>query len=386
MKFYGYKRSDGSVGIRNHVLILPGCICSAGAARKIAQKAEGAIYLYNPNGCAQNSCDTALTLEILSGMVANGNVYGALIVGLGCEIIQKERYMEAIRKKTDKPVYYISIQEEGGIGRTVEKGITLANKLRREADLCQREECDISQLILGMECGGSDPTSGFSANTVLGNTSDRIVDMGGTTVLSETPEAIGAENILMRRGITPEVGQKLYDTVKACEQLYLDAGEDIRSTNPSPGNKAGGITTLEEKSLGCIHKSGTKPFTDVIGYGEKITKRGLLFMDSTAYDVASTVAKIAGGAQIIAFTTGRGTPVGNAVAPVLKITGNHETFEWLNDIIDVDTSASYREGVPIETLGKELLETIIDVCNGKLVKAEENEISDMAINQLHSYC
>lgn len=386
MKFYGYKRSDGSVGIRNHVLILPGCICSAGAARKIAQKAEGAIYLYNPNGCAQNSCDTALTLEILSGMVANGNVYGALIVGLGCEIIQKERYMEAIRKKTDKPVYYISIQEEGGIGRTVEKGITLANKLRREADLCQREECDISQLILGMECGGSDPTSGFSANTVLGNTSDRIVDMGGTTVLSETPEAIGAENILMRRGITPGVGQKLYDTVKACEQLYLDAGEDIRSTNPSPGNKAGGITTLEEKSLGCIHKSGTKPFTDVIGYGEKITKRGLLFMDSTAYDVASTVAKIAGGAQIIAFTTGRGTPVGNAVAPVLKITGNHETFEWLNDIIDVDTSASYREGVPIETLGKELLETIIDVCNGKLVKAEENEISDMAINQLHSYC
>lgn len=386
MKFYGYKRSDGSVGIRNHVLILPGCICSAGAARKIAQKAEGAIYLYNPNGCAQNSCDTALTLEILSGMVANGNVYGALIVGLGCEIIQKERYMEAIRKKTDKPVYYISIQEEGGIGRTVEKGITLANKLRREADLCQREECDISQLILGMECGGSDPTSGFSANTVLGNTSDRIVDMGGTTVLSETPEAIGAENILMRRGITPEVGQKLYDTVKACEQLYLDAGEDIRSTNPSPGNKVGGITTLEEKSLGCIHKSGTKPFTDVIGYGEKITKRGLLFMDSTAYDVASTVAKIAGGAQIIAFTTGRGTPVGNAVAPVLKITGNHETFEWLNDIIDVDTSASYREGVPIETLGKELLETIIDVCNGKLVKAEENEISDMAINQLHSYC
>ena len=148
--------------------------------------------------------------------------------------------------------HLISIQEEGGIGRTVEKGITLANKLRREADLCQREECDISQLILGMECGGSDPTSGFSANTVLGNTSDRIVDMGGTTVLSETPEAIGAENILMRRGITPEVGQKLYDTVKACEQLYLDAGEDIRSTNPSPGNKAGGITTCLLYTSRCV--------------------------------------------------------------------------------------------------------------------------------------
>ncbi len=217
MKFNGYRRSDGSVGIRNHVLVLPGVICSAGAARKIAEKAEGSTYLYNPNGCAQNSEDTALTLEIISGMVANGNVYGALIVGLGCEIVQKERYMAAIRAKTDKPVYYISIQEEGGIAKTVERGVAIVRKMLEEAKLCEREECDISELILGMECGGSDPSSGFSANTVLGNTSDRIVDLGGTTVLSETPEAIGAEDILKRRGITPEIGQKLYDTVKKCE-------------------------------------------------------------------------------------------------------------------------------------------------------------------------
>lgn len=386
MKFNGYRRSDGSVGIRNHVIVLPGCICSAGAARKIVEKTPGAAYLYNPNGCAQNSEDTAMTLEILSGMVANGNVFGALIVGLGCEIIQKDRYMEAIRAKTDKPVHYISIQEEGGIAKTVAKGSEIARQLLAQASLCQREECDISELILGMECGGSDPTSGFSANTVLGNTSDRIVDLGGTTVLSETPEAIGAEEILKRRGITPEIGQKLYDTVKRCEQLYLDAGEDIRNTNPSPGNKAGGITTLEEKSLGCVHKSGTRPFTDVISYGQKITRKGLLFMDSTAYDVASTVAKIAGGAQVIAFTTGRGTPVGNAVAPVIKITGNHDTFTRLNDMMDYDTSSSYTEGVSIEALGEDLLKYIIDVCSGRLVKAEENGISDMAINQLHSYC
>lgn len=386
MKFKGYKRDDGSVGIRNHVVVLPGCICSAGAARKIASAAEGATYLYNPNGCAQNSEDTALTLEILSGMIANGNVYGALIVGLGCEIIQEEKYMEAIREKTDKPVYYISIQEEGGIAKTVAKGVEIAQKLRKEADQCQRQDCDISELILGMECGGSDPTSGFSSNTVLGNTSDRLVDLGGTSVLSETPEAIGAEDILKKRGITPEIGQKLYDTVKRCEQLYLNAGEDIRNTNPSPGNKAGGITTLEEKSIGCIHKSGSKPFTDVIRYGEKITQKGLLFMDSTAYDVASTVAKIAGGAQVIAFTTGRGTPVGNAIAPVIKITGNHDTFTYLNDMMDFDTSDSFLGDKTIEELGEELLEYILEVCNGTLVKAEENDISDMAINQLHSYC
>ncbi|WP_419025911.1 UxaA family hydrolase [Emergencia sp.] len=386
MKFKGFRRSDGSVGVRNHVVILPGCICSAGAARKIAASAKGTTYLYNPNGCAQNTQDTALTLEILSGMIANGNVYGALIVGLGCEIIQEEMYMKAIREKTDKPIHYISIQKEGGIAKTVKKGVEIAEKLCLEANRCQREDIDIGELILGMECGGSDPTSGFSANTVLGNTSDRLVDLGGTSVLSETPEAIGAENILRKRGITPEIGQKLYDTVKRCEQLYLDAGEDIRNTNPSPGNKAGGITTLEEKSIGCIHKSGSKPFTDVIGYGEKITQKGLLFMDSTAYDVASTVAKIAGGAQVIAFTTGRGTPVGNAIAPVIKITGNHETFTYLNDMIDFDTSDSFSGHKTIEELGEELLEYILLVCNGTLVKAEENDISDMAINQLHSYC
>lgn len=386
MKFKGFRRSDGSVGVRNHVVILPGCICSAGAARKIAAAAKGTTYLYNPNGCAQNTEDTALTLEILSGMIANGNVYGALIVGLGCEIIQEEMYMNAIREKTDKPVHYISIQKEGGIAKTVTRGVEIAERLCRDAAQCQREDIDISELILGMECGGSDPTSGFSANTVLGNTSDRLVDLGGTSVLSETPEAIGAENILRRRGITPEIGQKLYDTVKRCEQLYLDAGEDIRNTNPSPGNKAGGITTLEEKSIGCIHKSGSKPFTDVIGYGEKITQKGLLFMDSTAYDVASTVAKIAGGAQVIAFTTGRGTPVGNAIAPVIKITGNHDTFTYLNDMMDFDTSDSFLGHKTIEELGEELLEYILRVCNGTLVKAEENDISDMAINQLHSYC
>lgn len=386
MKFKGYRRSDGSVGIRNHVVVLPGCICSAGAARKIAARTEGVVYLHNPNGCAQNSMDTVLTLEILSGMIANGNVYGALIVGLGCETIQKDRYLEAIRRKTDKPVYYISLQEEGGIKRTVEKGVELTAAMRREADFCQREDCDVSELILGMECGGSDPSSGFSANTVLGNTSDRIVDLGGTTVLSETPEAIGAENVLRRRGLTPEIGQKLYDTVKACEQMYLDAGEDVRNTNPSPGNKAGGITTLEEKSLGCIHKSGTKPFTDVICYGEKITKKGLLFMDSTAYDVASTTAKIAGGAQVVVFTTGRGTPVGNAVAPVIKVTGNHDTFTRLNDMMDFDTSSSYTEGIPIETLGGKLLDYILAVCGGQPVKAEDEDFCDMAINQLHSYC
>lgn len=342
-------------------------------------------YLYNPNGCAQNSRDTAITLEIISGMIANGNVYGALIVGLGCEMIREDKYMEAIRKKTDKPVYYISIQEEGGIKKTVDKGIEIVNKLKTEANKCVREECDISELILGLECGGSDPTSGFSANAVLGNTSDRIVDLGGTTVLCETPEAIGAEHILKNRGATPEIGQKLYDAILKFDQMFKDNGEDIRKTNPSPGNIASGITTLEEKSLGCVHKGGTKPFTAVYEYGEMIDKKGLVFMDGTAYDVASVVSLIAGGAQIVAFTTGMGTPVGNAIAPVIKITGNKDTATRLEDMIDFDTSSSITGEKSVEELGKELLDYIVNVCNGEKVKAEVNEAYEMAINQFYSY-
>ena len=385
MHFMGYRRTDGHVGIRNHVVVMPGCICSAGAARKICEK-SGATYLYNPNGCAQDARDTAMTLEILSGLIANGNVYGALIVGLGCESIQEARYMEAIRKKTDNPVRYISIQKEGGLGRTVAHGLELVAQLQQEARACRRESCDISELIVGLECGGSDPTSGFSINVVLGNTSDRLVDLGGTTILCETPEAIGAENILKRRGCTPQVGQQLYDAVLANERRHLEAGEDIRNVNPSPGNKAGGLTTLEEKSIGCVHKSGTRPFQAVYSYGQMVDKKGLVFMDGTAYDVASTMSLIAGGAQLVVFTTGLGTPVGSAIAPVLKATGNGHTAQWLEDIIDFDSSASITGEKTVEALGDELLKYICRVCDGELVKAEINGISDMAIDQMGSYC
>jgi len=349
------------------------------------RRLDGIQYLYNPNGCAQNSRDTAVTLNILSGLIANGNVYGVLIVGLGCEMIREATYLEAIRKKTNKPVYYISIQEEGGIQKTVAKGVEIVKALSEEASKCVREECDLSDIILGLECGGSDPTSGFSANAVLGNTSDRLVDLNGTSVLCETPEAIGAEHILKERALTPEIGQKLCDTVLKYEKMFADMGEDIRNTNPSPGNKASGITTLEEKSLGCVHKSGTKPFSGVYEYGQMIDKKGLVFMDGTAYDVASVVSLIAGGAQIVAFTTGMGTPVGNAIAPVVKITGNHDTAVRLNDMIDFDTSDSVTGAKSVEELGEELLSYIVQVCNGKNVKAEDNEISDMAINQFNSY-
>lgn len=385
MEFMGYRRPDGSVGVRNHVVVMPGCLCAQTAARKIAEK-TGAVFLPNPNGCGQNGADRAVTLSVMSGMLANPNVYGALIVGLGCEQIRGEDYLRRVRERSDKPLHYITIQGEGGIGRTLERGCRIAEELLAAAKGAEREPCPLSELILGLECGGSDPTSGLSANVVLGVLTDRLVDAGGTAVLSETPEAIGAEHILRERGATPEIGERIYRAVTDCERYYREAGEDIRAANPSPGNKAGGITTLEEKSLGCIHKSGSRPFTGVCAYGDRIEGRGLIFMDATAYDVASVAAKVAGGAQAVIFTTGLGTPVGNPIAPVIKITGNRDTALWLEDMIDFDTSASLFGGKSTEELADGLTALLLEVCGGRSTRAEENGAGDMALNQWHSYC
>ena len=387
MKFMGYRRSDGRVGVRNHVLVIPGVVCSAVAVRKICQVVPGAVPLHHLNGCGQTPGDTAKTLDILSGLVANGNVFGALIVGLGCETLLEDNYVGAVREKTDKPVKYLALQRmTGGLAETVRQGVALVRDMMHQTAVQTREECDVSELILGLECGGSDPTSGLSSNAVLGVVSDRLVDSGGTAVLSETPEAIGAEHLLRERGCTPEVGQKIYDAIRNNEKMFFDLGLDVRSGNPSRGNKASGITTLEEKSLGCIHKSGSRQFAEYYDYGRMIDKKGLMFMDTTGHDLASITAKIAGGCQVVLFTTGMGTPVGSPVAPVLKITGNRSTYERLGDILDFDTSASLAGEKTVEGLGEELWDCLIRVCEGEQVKAEINEAGDMAINQFASYC
>lgn len=385
MKFLGYRRPDGRAGVRNLVVVMPGVLCSSAAAQQIASAVPGTTFLYNHNGCGQSPSDTEHTLEVLSGLIANGNVYGALIVGLGCEATQKELYLEAVSAKTCKPLHYISIHEEGGVGGTVAAGVKIARRLVEEARQLRREEIDISELILGLECGGSDPTSGISANVVLGDLSDRLVDMGATVVISETSEAIGAEDILLSRGRTPEIGRRLREMVRKWDRdIKEQTGADIRLTNPTPGNIAAGLTTLAEKSLGCIHKSGTRPFEGVLAAGEYIRGRGLYYMDTTAYDCGSITAKIAGGAQVVAFTTGMGNPIGSPIAPVIKITGNRATFEKHNDMLDFDTSASLRGEKDAGELGKELLDFTVAVCGGRETKAEVNGSGVVFVNQRHS--
>lgn len=384
--FMGYRRPDGRAGVRNHVLVIPTCACSSDVAEMITRNLPGAVGIHNQNGCGQVAGDRAMTLKLLAGLAANPNVYGVLLVGLGCEQLQWEIVKEAIRLQTDKPVEAVEIQQCGGVKRTVAEGKRLAGELIAQAAQCSRVPCPISDLIMGTNCGGSDPTSGLSANLVIGYVCDRLADLGATSIISETPEFVGAEKVLAKQAATDEIGQQILDIVARCEQKFIDLGENIRSGNPSQGNKAGGITTLEEKSLGCIHKAGTRPIQAVLQSCDRVNTKGTVVMDTCAYDVCSVAEMTAGGAQLTIFSTGRGTPSGNPVAPVLKLTGNEHTASWMEDFIDFDTSPSLRQEQTIAELGEALLQMILRVASGELVKHEIFGIGEIAMPRLCNYC
>lgn len=383
MKIKGYRRPDGKTGIRNHVLILPASLCASETARFISENVPGTVYLPNQGGCSLSKRDFAATLTTLSGIAANPNVYGTILIGNGCEVMQASILEKEIRKKTCKPLETLVIREEGGTINTLNKGKILAEKMCREANQVPVAEADISELILGTECGGSDPTSGLAANPVVGKCSDLLIDAGGTVILSETPELIGAETILASRCVSSDVSERLLNMIADYEKDFLLVGENPRNGNPTPGNLAGGITTLEEKSLGCIHKAGSRKIQNVIGYGELIEQKGLLVSDTPGQDVASICGMVASGAQVVVFTTGHGTPTGNGIVPVIKLTANQETMEKMKDNIDFDCSQVLTEGVSIEEKGMELFEFLARVANGEQTKAEKLGFHDVSIAR---YC
>ncbi|UCH08500.1 MAG: UxaA family hydrolase [Deltaproteobacteria bacterium] len=370
MKFHGYKRLDGKIGVRNHILILPTVACANETCRIIAENLPEAVSLVNQNGCGEVEGNRQITQKVLSGLAANPNVFGSLMIGLGCELNQAEEMSRIIRSKTNKPLEVLLIQEEGGTLNTINKGIRIAQDLIRQASSCQRELFDISHLTIGVECGGSDSTSGLVANPVIGRVSDLLIDLGGTVMFSETTEIVGAEHLLAQRAASPEVSSKIFEIVKRRESHLRSVGEDLRSGQPSPGNKAGGLSTIEEKSLGCIHKGGTKPIMEILDYASNPKTKGLVIMDTPGYDVLSVTAKVAGGCQLIIFTTGRGNPIGNPIAPVLKVTANKDTFNKMKDNIDLDFSEVLEGARSIDEVGDEVLEEIVRIANGKRTKAE----------------
>ena len=385
MKFLGYKRADGKVGVRNKIFILPTSVCASDTTRIIASQIESAVTFNNQNGCSQVAGDQQLTMDVMAGMAANPNVYGVIAVSLGCENCQMDLVVEAIKERTNKPIESFIIQENGGTIATIEKAVRAGRKMAQEASKLQREEFDISNLIIGTECGGSDPTSGLASNVLIGELSDNLVNLGSTSILSETTEFIGAEHILAKRAKNEEVRDRIYEIVHRYEKALQLVGEEVREGNPSPGNKAGGITTLEEKSLGCIHKGGHTVINAVFDYAKPVTEKGLVIMDTPGNDPSSVAGMVAGGAQIIVFSTGRGTPTGNPIVPVIKITGNRITFANMKDNIDVDASPVIYGPQTLKELGDELLKEVIEVANGKQTKAETLGYTETAIARLCNY-
>ena len=382
MDFMGYKRPDGKVGVRNHMLILPTCACASETCRVVASQVRGSVNVINNSGCAEVKGNEDMTQRILVGFALNPNVYGTVIVGLGCENVSHRELRAKIEALTNKPVCSFGIQDEGGTVNTINKAVRAARKMVEEASLLTREPCDISELMMGIECGGSDATSGIAANPVVGHVSDRLVDLGASSMMSETIEYIGAEHVLVNRAATPEIRREIITICRDYEEHLARAGQDCRTGQPTPGNKAGGLSTLEEKSLGCIHKGGTRPIVEVIAEGARPTKRGAIIMDSPGYDIASVTAMVAGGCQLVVFTTGRGTPTGHALAPVIKITGNRETFQNMIDNMDVDVSSVIAGEKTIEENAQTLFDEVLAVANGKITKAETYGFSDIAIDRI----
>ena len=382
MNFLGYRRPDGRVGVRNKIFILPASVCASDTTRIIASQIEGAVTFNNQNGCSQVAGDQQLTMDVMAGMAANPNVYGIIVVSLGCENCQMDLVVDAIRERTNKPMETFIIQENGGTITTIERAVRAGRKMAQEASRLQREEFPISELIVGTECGGSDPTSGLASNVLIGELSDRLVALGATSILSETTEFIGAEHILAARAKTPEIKERIYEIVHRYEKALQLVGEEVRDGNPSPGNIAGGITTLEEKSLGCIHKGGHTEVTAVYDYGKQVEEKGLVVMDTPGNDPSSVAGMVAGGAQVIVFSTGRGTPTGNPISPVIKITGNKITFANMSDNIDIDASPVIYGPQTLKELGEEFLQELVEVANGKQTKAETLGYTEMAIARL----
>ncbi len=380
--FWGYRRAEGRPGIRNHILILPTCACGSESCRIVASQVRGAVNIVFNTGCSDVAANTEMSQKVLTGFACNPNVYGVVIIGLGCETVPHQKLKEKIQSMTSKPVVSFGIQDEGGTLKTIEKAVRAARNLAQEAGMQQKELFDASEFFLGIECGGSDATSGIASNPAVGELSDILVDMGATSMMSESIEWIGGEHVVAKRAANRQIQNEIIEVCRAYENHLTAAGQDCRAGQPTPGNKAGGLSTLDEKSLGCIRKGGTRPIVEVLEQAKRPTKRGAIVMDTAGYDISSVTSMVAAGCQAVIFTTGRGTPTGNAIAPVLKVTANARTYQKMEDNMDVDLSPIVRGEKTYQEMGRELVGAIHDVCNGKLTKAEAFGFSDVAVDHV----
>ena len=382
--FEGYRRANGKVGTRNYIGVLTSVNCSASVARFIAEQVnrsgiladypeiDGVVAFVHGTGCGMQGrgSEGFQTMERTEwGYATHSNVGAGLLVGLGCEVMQIPGIMEDYGLVESDSFRTMTIQATGGTRKTIERGVAMIKEMLPKAAAVKRETVPVSELMLALQCGGSDGYSGITANPALGRAADLLVEQGGTAVLAETPEIYGAEHLLTRRAATREVGEKLVERIKWWEDYTARNGGEM-DNNPSPGNKAGGLTTILEKSLGAAAKGGTTTLRDVVRYAEPVKTRGFVFMDSPGYDPASVTGQVASGCNIIAFTTGRGSAFGFKPSPSIKLATNNDTFRRQEEDMDINCG-DILDGVSIEEKGREIFEEVIAVASGKRSKSEE---------------
>lgn len=379
--FHGFLRPDGRVGTRNHVLVVPTVHCAAVVCERIAEARPDVISaLPHQGGCGQLGPDMRVTHETLAAYCRHPNVGAVLVVALGCEQIISEMLVDAAAD-AGKPAASLAIQTEGGTPRTIARGREVALGMVTELAAVTRVFCELPALTLSLKCGGSDYTSGLASNPTLGRVADRLVELGGGAVLGEIPEIMGAEHLLAARA-APEVGERLFRVVRRVEAEAMSFGVDIRGTQPTRGNIRGGLTTIEEKSLGATHKGGERaPVVDVVPYAGAVTRPGLTVMDTPGLDIEAVTGMVGGGAQVVVFTTGLGTPTGNPIAPVIKITGNALTADRMADNLDLDVSGVMSATETIDAAADRLFAEILAVASGKLVAAERLGHKEFAIHR-----
>ena len=371
--FQGYRRPDGKFGARNLVAVIPTTICANDVAQAICRQIQGTVGYFHHQGCCQLPSDLKRVTEVLIDLGLSANVGAALIVSLGCEGTDHQRVYETI-KASGKPCEIIHIQELGGTSAGIQAGMDAAQRLVMQISGQQRETCDISNLTMAIKCGGSDTTSGMASNCVIGYVADKLVDLGATVVFGETTEFLGGEHIPANRAVGgPDgpVAKKIYEIVERMENRAKAIGEDMRGGQPTPGNIAGGLSSIEEKSLGAIVKSGHRPIQGVLEYTDRITdQKGLWIKDTPGREPEILTGMAATGAQVLMFSTGRGAPQGFCSMPVIKICGNPITYARMSHDMDLNAGRIITGEKTIEQVGEEAFEMLLKVLSGQMTKNE----------------
>jgi altronate dehydratase large subunit len=380
MQFYGYPRENDTYGIRNNVAVMSTVICANGVVEAIGREVPGVLAMTHDHGCGATA---EIAIRTLTGIGVNPNYSAVLLVGLGCEGAQAPALAKEIAK-SGKWVEYLVIQDNGGTKETTRKGADIARKMLAKVKLEKRVPVGLENLIIGLECGGSDAFSGVTANPAVGVASDMLVAQGGTAIIAEITEMVGTAHILKKRAVNPEVARK----VEAYVALGTEAdGWRVESTaegnthTVAPGNLAGGLSNIVEKSLGCIAKGGQSPICDCVPYAVKPHTRGLVIMETDGYDIESIAGIVAGGAQLVLFTSGRGTPTGFMGIPVIKVISNSVTYNKMPDDIDVNAGAILDGAKTVKEVGQDIFDLMLRVANGEVAKAEANRQEQFALRQ-----